>query len=127
MSQNISRLPMTQVIMLLLFPIGLYFYIQERKARPMYEKTFTDFESKLRADTQLTKEGRKEQYKVMLLKNEYKLKEDHSLVIGEKKIFSMSLFAMSLGLFYVGAVIYLLYFYYIQSPHRIVFDIQGRK
>jgi len=120
---------MSQVIMLLLFPIGLYFYFfKERKAKPAYEKIFSDFNNDIRDDEELSQSDKIQRYKDMLRKNEYKIIETtETSVIGEKKIFSMSLFAMSVGVYYVGAVIYLLYFYTIQSPHRVVFDTEGRK
>lgn len=128
MSQNISRLPMSQVIMLLLFPIGLYFYIQERKARPAYEKVFSDFNKDTKDKDELSHKEKIQKYKDMLRKNEYKIIETTDTgVTGEKKIFSMSLFAMGVGVYFVGAIIYLSYFYYIQSPHRVMFDTQGKK
>lgn len=99
---------MSQVIMFLLFPIGLYFYFfQERKARPVYEKVFNDFNNDTRDDHTLSHSEKMQRYKDMLSKNEYKIieKTDTS-VTGEKKIFSMSLFAMSVGVYYVGAVFY---------------------
>lgn len=116
---------MSQVIMLLLFPIGLYFYFfVERKARPAYEKVFTDFEAKTKADDRLNNSEKINRYKEMLYKNGYTIKkEKDNKITGEKKIFSMSLFAMSVGVYYVGAVIYLLYFYYFQTPDKIVFSI----
>jgi len=115
--------------MMLLFPIGLYFYFfKERKARPAYEKIFTDFNSNTRDNEKLSQGDKIQQYKDMLRKNDYKIIDaTDTSVTGEKKIFSMSLFAMSVGLYYVGAVVYLLYFYTMQSPHRVVFDTEGGK
>jgi len=119
---------MSQVIMLLLFPIGLYFYIQERKARPAYEKVFSDFNKDTKDNDELSHKEKIQKYKDMLRKNEYKIIETTDTgVTGEKKIFSTSLFAMGVGVYFVGAIIYLSYFYYIQSPHRVVFDTQERK
>jgi len=120
---------MSQVIMILLFPIGLYFYFfKERKARPAYEKIFSDFNNDIRDDNALSQSDKIQRYKDMLRKNDYKIIETtETSVTGEKKIFSMSLFAMSVGLYYVGAVVYLLYFYTIQNPHRVVFDTEGGK
>jgi hypothetical protein len=110
---------------MLLFPIGLYFYFfVEKKARPAYDKVFTDFETEIQEDTSLLETDKIQHYKEMLLKNEYKIINVTShCIAGEKRIFSMSLFAMSIGFYYVGAVIYLLYFYYFQTPHRVTFKI----
>jgi uncharacterized membrane protein YukC len=114
---------MSQVIMMLLFPIGLYFYFfKERPSRPAYDKVFTDFETEIQEDTSLLETDKIQHYKEMLLKNEYKIINANShCIVGEKRIFSMSLFAMSIGFYYIGAVIYLLYFYYFQTPHRVTF------
>jgi hypothetical protein len=122
---NIKDKSMSQVIMILLFPIGLYFYFfKERPSRPAYNKVFTDFETEIQEDTSLLETNKIQHYKEMLLKNEYKIINTTShCIIGEKRIFSMSLFAMSVGFYYVGAVIYLLYFYYFQTPHRVTFKI----
>ena len=117
---------MSQVIMMLLFPIGLYFYFfKERPARPAYNKIFTDFELEIQNDITLSDLEKKEYYRKMLLKNEYTITQTSATcVVGERRIFSMSLFAMSVGFYYVGAVIYLLYFYYFQTPHSVTFRLQ---
>ena len=114
---------MSQVIMWFLFPLGLYFYFfVERKNHPAYEKVFTDFETLIQNNTHLSDAQKIQQYKEMLLKNEYKIIETSSTsIVGEKRIFSMSLFAMSAGLYLIGVVFYLLYWYYLQRPHRVVF------
>ena len=117
---------MSQVIMWFLFPIGLYFYFfVERKNRPTYEKVFTDFEASVQSNTSLSNTQKTQQYKEMLRKNDYKIIETTpTSITGEKRIFSMSLFAMSAGLYLVGVVFYLLYWYYIQTPHRVTFHTQ---
>ena len=117
---------MSQVIMMLLFPIGFYFYFfKERPSRPAYNKIFTDFETKTQNNLTLTNIDKIQLYKKMLLKNEYKIiNTTPDCIVGEKRIFSMSLFAMSVGFYYVGAIIYLLYFYYFQAPHKVTYRLQ---
>jgi len=117
---------MSQVIMLLLFPIGLYFYFfVEKKARPAYEKVFSDFEEKIQSEQGLAQSQKLQRYREMLVKNDYKITDTTVLSItGERKIFSMSLFAMSVGAYYIGAVVYLLYFFYMQKPHKIIFCVE---
>ena len=116
---------MSQVIMLLLFPIGFYFYFfVERKEKPKYQKIFDDFQEKISKNSKLSSIQKQEQFQDMLLKNGYTLKEVNSTkIIGEKRILSMSLLAMSLGLFYIGVLVYLVYFYYFEKPHRVVYYI----
>jgi len=116
---------MTQVIMLFLFPIGFYFYFfVERKEKPKYQKIFDDFQQKIASNQRLNDSEKIEKFKMMLVRNGYTLTEvKNSKVVGEKRIMSMSLFTMSAGFFYIGAVIYLLYFYYFQKPHRVEYSL----
>jgi hypothetical protein len=116
---------MSQVIMIFLFPIGFYFYFfVERKNRHEYQQTFDDFQKKISQSRKLSQEEKLEHFQAMLINNDYKIcKETLDSIEGEKKIFSMSLFTMTLGIFFVGAVFYLLYFYYIQEPHTMVYKI----
>ncbi len=116
---------MSQVIMLFLFPIAMYFYFfKERPSRPAYYKVFDDFQKQIQENVTLTKTQKLQQFKEMLLKNDYKIVEqtDNS-VTGEKRIFSMSLFAMGVGAYFMGAVVYLSYFFFIQKPHRVEFKV----
>ena len=116
---------MSQVIMLLLFPIGLYFYLfVEKKEKPKYQKIFDDFQEKIAKNSKLSHQEKLERFQEMLRYNGYTLKEakEHK-VVGEKRILSMSILAMSVGFFYVGAFIYLVYFYYFQKPHRVEYHL----
>ena len=116
---------MSQVIFLLLFPIGLYFYFfQERPNRERYTKVFTDFEASIQNNDTLLDAEKVQLFKDMLLKNNYKIIEATPITVtGETRIFSMSLFAMGLGVFYIGAAIYVLY-YYFQKPKRVTFALK---
>ena len=116
---------MTQVIMLFLFPIGLYFYFfVERKARPKYQKVFDDFQEKVKNDSTLSNEEKIEQYKEMLQYNGYTIVASTKTSIkGQKRIFYMSLLAMGMGLYLVGAVVYLIYYFWIQKPHVIRYEL----
>ena len=120
---------MSQIIMLFLFPLGLYFYFfKERPSRPTYNKVFSDFEKKIQRKNVLSRNEKLENYEMMLLKNDYKIIEKTStFVVGEKTIFSMSLFTIGVGLYFIGAVFYLLYFFYIQKPHRVTFYVQNQE
>ena len=116
---------MSQVIMMFLFPIGLYFYFfVERRERPKYQKIFDDFGVKIKNDSTLKDTEKREKYIEMLKQNGYKITENTSTqVVGEKKILSMSLLAMSIGVYYVGVFVYLGYHYWVQKPHVVVYEI----
>jgi hypothetical protein len=111
--------------MIFLFPIGLYFYFfVERKDRPKYQKVFDDFGDTIKYDARLDKNDKLEQYEEMLHQNGYTIVERNSQhVRGEKKILSMSLLAMSIGAYYVGVFIYLAYYFWIQKPHVVVYEV----
>ena len=116
---------MSQVIMIFLFPIGLYFYFfVERRDIPKYQKIFDDFGAKVKNDSTLSDTQKKEQYIQMLKQNGYKITQTtRSQVRGEKKILSMSLLAMSIGAYYVGVFVYLGYYFWVQKPHIVVYKI----
>jgi hypothetical protein len=116
---------MSQVIMMFLFPIGLYFYFfVERKGKVTYQKVFDDFQVKIKNDKHLTNEEKMHKYEEMLHQNGYKIVDITSTSIkGERRILSMSLLAMSIGAYYVGVFVYLAYYFWIQKPHEVVYEV----
>jgi len=116
---------MSQVIMLFLFPIGVYFYFfVERKNRPLYQKVFDDFQQQMDDDTIHTNEEKMKLFEAMLHRNGYTIVDaTRTSIVGQKRIFLMSLLAMGIGAYFVGAAIYLIYFFFIQKPHRVEFKV----
>ena len=116
---------MSQVIMMFLFPIALYFYfVVERKDKPKYQKVFDDFSVKIQNDNRLTDKEKITQYKQMLQQNGYEITEvSSSKVKGEKRILSMSLFAMGIGVYFVGVLVYLAYYFWVQKPHVVEYEV----
>jgi len=116
---------MSQVIMMFLFPIGLYFYFfVERKDKPKYQKIFDDFGEKIEQDSALNTKDKLEQYTQMLRQNGYTITEStQTKVRGKKRILSMSLLAMSIGAYYVGVFVYLAYYFWVQKPHVVEYEI----
>ena len=119
---------MSQVIMLLLFPIGLYFYfVVESKQKIAYQKVFDDFQEQIKNDDLLTQHEKLHLCEEMLKKNGYEIVElTEQYVKGEKRILSMSLFAMSVGVYYVGMFFYLAYYYWLQKPHVVKYEIEEK-
>ncbi len=109
---------MSQVILLLMFPMGIYVYfIVDKKNHKEYEKVFKDFEQSINFN-------KKELFNKMLLKNGYAVvKINEHEIIGEKKILSLGLMMIGFGMYGIGLFIYLLYFYLFQSPHRVRFSL----
>jgi len=120
---------MSQVIMMFLFPIGLYFYFfVERKDKPKYQKVFDDFQEKIKNDISLNREEKMQQYENMLRQNGYKIVDaTRTSIKGERRILSMSLLAMSIGAYYVGAFVYLAYYFWMQKPHVVEFRVGDKE
>jgi len=116
---------MSQLIMMFLFPIGLYFYlVHERKYRPEYQKVFDDFGAKISADSTLSDAQKKERYIQMLKHNGYTIAAStETKVKGEKRVLSMSLLAMGVGAYFVGTLVCLAYFFWVQKPHVVEYEV----
>ena len=115
---------MSQVIMMFLFPIGLYFYFfVEKRDKPKYQKIFDDFEKSVKRNAKLSDSEKRGLYIQMLRHNDYIVTATDSKIRGEKKLFSMSLLAMGAGLYMIGMVFYLLYYYLMQKPHVVEYKL----
>ena len=115
--------------MMLLFPIGLFFYIfKERPYMEKYHATFDDYAHTLHQDTVLSPAEKLSRYRDMLRHNDYTIVEKTSdSLVAEKRVFSMSLFAMGVGVYMIGGAVYYLYYRYVQRPHRVVFVLQDNE
>jgi len=116
---------MTTILMLLMFPIGLYVYFKkEKKDNRLYQSVFDDFELKTVNRKNLNNQEKIELFERMLEQNGYKIVEvTETTVKGQKKILSMGLMMMGTGIYIVGLFLYLLYYFYWQKPHEIVFKL----
>jgi len=115
---------MTTVLMLLLFPIGLYTYLViEKKDKEQYQAVFDNFQASTNKRN-ISDAAKLELFERMLEQNTYEIKEQTStMVVGEKRVLSMGLMMMGLGVYILGLFVYLLYFYYFQKPHRVEFKV----
>jgi len=113
---------MTTIIMLLLFPIGLYtYFFIEKKDQKKYQAVFDDFEVSTNKRNILDVQ-KLELFEQMLEQNGYEIVEQNKkAVIGEKKVLSMSFMMMGLGVYIIGLFFYLFYYFYFQKPHRVEF------
>ena len=120
---------MTTVLMLLMLPIGLYVYFgKEKKDREVYQAVFNDFELKIAKRKELSNKEKIELFEQMLEQNGYNVVEvTDTTVKAQKKILSMGLMMMGIGIYIVGLLLYLVYYFYLQKPHEIIFDIYKTK
>jgi len=109
--------------MLLLFPIGLYTYFGiEKRTKREYQLVFDNFQEKTESNSNLSTQEKLHLFEQMLLQNGYTIVKINSVgVIGEKKVLSMALMMMGLGIYIVGLFFYLAYFFWFQKPHRVEF------
>lgn len=116
---------MTQVLMMLLLPIGLYtYFFVERKNKRLYQHTFDAFGEKISKNRNLSDEEKMRSYKEMLLANGYTIVEStKNSITGERKILSLGLMMIGAGLYIIGLFIYILYYYTMQKPHIVKYKI----
>ncbi len=118
---------MNTIIMLFALPIGLYLLTQERKTMQRYQKIFDDFFYKVISDETLAHEEKLKLVEKMLYQNGYKIvQKDQKSVTGEKKIFSIGWMFIGIGTLYIGLILYILYYLYLQKPHRVLFSIDQK-
>ena len=105
--------------MLLMFPIGAIMYYNERKDRDKYLAVFSDFMQKVDASRDFNNAQKIEKIRELFLANRYEVVyRDEKEIVGERKILSMGLLMM--GLFF-----YVFYFFFMQKPHRIQYNIKS--
>lgn len=116
---------MTTLIMLFLFPIGLYtYFVIEKRTKKEYQAIFDNFQSETSDNANYTDTQKIERFEQMLLQNDYEIKElTQTSVVGEKKVLSLAFIFMGLGLYIVGLFFYLAYFFWFQKPHRVEFKV----
>ncbi|RUM71116.1 MAG: hypothetical protein DSZ07_01220 [Sulfurovum sp.] len=120
---------MTTILMLLMLPIGLYVYFgKEKKDRKVYQAVFDNFELNTANRTNLSNREKIELFEQMLEQNGYKIVHvTETSVKAQKKILSMGLMMIGTGVYIIGLFVYLLYYFYLQKPHEIIFDIHKPK
>jgi len=105
-------------------PIGIYTLMFEQKSKKKYQQLFEDFYAQTINNPKLTQIQKYDLLLQLLEKNGYKIiEESDSKLIGEKKILSLGWIILGLGFFYVGVLFYLLYYYLMQKPHRLVYEL----
>ncbi len=115
---------MNTLIMIFALPIGIYILFQEKKAMKKYQAIFDDFFLKVKQDKVMNKREKIELLEDMLYSNRYDIvdKRENS-VEGEKKLFSVGWMFVGIGTFYIGLVIYIIYYFYFQKPHVVRFKL----
>lgn len=114
---------MTTVIMLLAFPIGIFLLLQEKKSRIKYQAVFDDFYKETLDDDRLNDDTKLARFKAMLINNHYTVNTYENRVVGEKKLFSIGYMFIGIGTLYLGLIVYILYYLYLQKPHRVEFAL----
>jgi hypothetical protein len=108
-----------------MLPIGLYVYFgKEKKDKKTYQSVFDDFEQKTLNRKNLNNQEKIELFEQMLEQNGYKVVSvTETSVKAQKKILSLGLMMIGVGIYIVGLLLYLLYYFYFQKPHEIVFQL----
>ncbi len=116
---------MTTLLMMFLFPIGLYtYFVIEKRTKKEYQKVFDDFQKSTSLSTKYTDAEKIARFEQMLEQNGYEVTSvTENRVVGEKKVLSMAFIFMGLGLYIVGIFFYLAYYFWFQKPHRVEFSL----
>jgi len=105
-------------------PIGIYTIIFELKSKKKYNALFEDFYQKTIKSNKLSQKEKHAQILQLLKRNGYEVTEESkNKIIGEKKILSLGWIILTIGFIYVGVIFYLLYYYFIQKPHRLIYKV----
>ena len=105
-------------------PIGIYTLLFEKKSKKKYDALFEDFYQKTINNSKLSQEEKHGLMMQLLQKNGYKIVEErHDLLVGEKRVLSLGWIILGIGVLYIGVLFYLLYYYFIQKPHRLVYEV----
>jgi hypothetical protein len=118
---------MTQIILLLAFPIGLYIYFWDKRNVQEAENIFNTFIEQTKQDTSLSKSEKIERIAKMFVEiNGYKLieRKEGSLIVSDKHI-NIGVVIMLFGVFnYFGILAVLVYYYYFLKPmqYKITID-----
>jgi uncharacterized membrane protein YukC len=115
---------MTTIIMLISLPIGIYILFQEKEGMRKYQAVFDNFYGELQADNSLLKEEKLQLLQDMFYKNHYDvIQMQENSITAQKKLFSVGWLFVGIGTFYVGLIVYMLYYFYFQKPHVLVFEV----
>jgi len=111
--------------MIFSFPIGIYILLGEKKNMQKYQAIFDDFYNNIINDDEIDDKAKIDLFQDMLYNNRYEIVHaDKQKVIGEKKIFSVGWMFIGIGTVYIGLIIYIIYYFYFQKPHRVEFALK---
>jgi hypothetical protein len=115
---------MTLVITFFAIPIGILLLLNERRTAHIYQGIFDDFLEEVKADERLDDVEKLHKLRSMLEHNHYHITSRSSNQIeAEKKLFSMGLLSIGTGFMYIGAAVYIFYYYKVQKPHKVKFHL----
>jgi hypothetical protein len=109
---------MTQIILLLAFPIGLYIYFWDKRNIIEADAIFDTFIITTKQNSTLTTEDKINRIAEMFKQNEFKtVTKNENLLIVQKKHLNIGTAIMIFGLFnYFGILIFLFYYFFILKP-----------
>ncbi len=116
---------MTLVITFFSIPIGILLLINEHRNFHKYEAIFSDFLLEVQADDRLDDKAKLARLRAMLEHNYYHvLWISEKKIVAEKKLFSMGWLSIGIGAAYIGALIYMIYYFKFQKPHMVTFSLE---
>jgi len=109
---------MSTILLMLIFPLGVLFYINEQRSKGKYQAVFDEYIKKVDASADMTDDEKLQRVKELFIANRYDVKEvNKKEIIAQRKI-------LSLGLLFMGLFIYVFYFFFFQKPHTMTYKIK---
>jgi len=112
---------MTTIIMLFILPLGIIFYLFDKKTKKQNKKIFDEYVQKIQA-SELSQKEKVDTIDEMYYKNGYKtIQKTDDLLVVEKKHFNLGVLFIFFGLLsYFGLPLFYIYYRFILKPERIV-------
>ncbi|KIM10617.1 MAG: hypothetical protein KU37_10010 [Sulfuricurvum sp. PC08-66] len=117
---------MSTVLMMFILPIGFAFLYYEFRDKKRYQGVFDTFIEEVDANDGYTNAQKLEHIGRMLQLNGYETHLSNTKIVGHKKLFSIGALFVGLGFLYIGAILYVLYFFYVKKPHTISYEVKSQ-
>lgn len=112
------------IISFLALPLGLLLIVKEWKDQQKYQAVFDDYLEHIESSS-MNHHLKMAKLRMMLEHNYYHILSVEPYEIkAERKIFSLGWLIFSLGFFYLGALVYIMYYYKFKKPHKVSFALK---
>lgn len=109
------------LFLLAAFVAGMIIYYFECKNKTLRHQLIESFMKETRRDGKLPKEEQDKKFVDFFHANQYRVEKRGRGFIARKREFSLGLFLMGAGIGFIGAILYLVWYYKIEKPTEFTF------